>query len=67
VLGVEIFSVFQCLSLGWTIDYGGGMPRILATAFTWYSPFIEICKDTQREVIILEKYPPFKGSDTREC
>jgi hypothetical protein len=42
------------------------MPRILATAFTWHSPFSEICKDIQRNVILLEKYPLIKGSDTRE-
>ena len=39
---------------------------MLVTASTWHFPFIEICEDTQREVILLEKYPRFKDAGTRE-
>jgi len=54
--------VYSNVSLGWTIDYGGGMPRILATASIWHSSFIEICEDTQRGGgILLEKYPGIQG------
>jgi hypothetical protein len=42
------------------------MPRILVTPSTWHFSFIAVCEDTQREIILLEKYPQFRVTGTRE-